>query len=129
MPSTHTELTETEREALHELALGLENVHRGYGALVACHHYVGRGMNHFDRARELLRSAGHDEPADRLRDEILPAGLFEDRWTYELVDDAREGFLRDVTDFEAAVRADLADGRSHVAERAQQRAWRRRADR
>jgi hypothetical protein len=123
-PIERDELTDTEREALHRLQLGVEHVYRAYGSLLACHHSVGHGMDHFEAARELLAEAGHEEYATVLRDEILPAGFVGDRWTYELVDDARDGFVTDVTDFEQAIRTDLADSTPHVNERALQRRWR-----
>jgi hypothetical protein len=122
-----TELSDAELEALHRLQLGLEHVYRGYGSLLACHHSIGHGMDHFEVARELLREAGHDEFADALRDEIVPAGFVGDRWTYELVDAARTGFVADVTAVEQAVREDLADGQQHLSERRLQRRWRDRA--
>ncbi|PSP95050.1 hypothetical protein BRC91_03335 [Halobacteriales archaeon QS_4_62_28] len=120
----HSELTDTEREALHRLQLGVEHIYRGYGSLLACHHSIGHGIDHFEAARELLREAGHEEYADALRDEIIPSGFVGEQWTYELVDDVRTGFVADVTDFERAIRADLADGTPHVSERALKRRWR-----
>lgn len=123
------ELSEREREALHELTLGIEHVHRAYGHLLAFHHEVGRGMDEFDDARERLRAEGHDEFADRLRDEVLPAGVVGDRWSYEVV----EAFERDLLDpacrVERAVRDALAGGLEHVSEREQRRRWRERARR
>ena len=114
--------------ALHEMQLGVEYVYRGFGELLACHHAVGRAMNRFRDAERLLREAGHEEFADELRDEHLPAGAVEDAWTYELVDEFRRGFLADLTAYEAAVREELADGEPHVTERRQQSAWRERAE-
>ena len=122
------DLSEAEREALHEIQLGIEHIYRGFGDLLDCHHEVGNGMDHFDAAMRKLRNAGHDEYADRLRDEILPGGAFGDRWTYELVESFREGMLAETTAFEETVREDLADGTEHVSERRQQREWRERAD-
>jgi len=122
-----SDLTDTEMEALHRLQLGVEHVYRGYGSLLSCHHSIGHGMDHFEAAQELLAEAGHEEYADALRDEILPAGFVGDMWTYELVDAARTGFVADVADFETAIRADIADGEDHVSERALQRRWRERA--
>lgn len=122
------DLSEAERQALHELQLGVEHVHRGLGALLECHHEIGNGMDHLEEARSLLREAGHDEYADELRDELLPAGVFEDNWTYELVEAFRDGFLADVDAFDGVVRADLAHGERHVAERRMQREWLERVD-
>ncbi|WP_101296917.1 hypothetical protein [Halegenticoccus soli] len=126
--SAEDDLTEAEREALHDLQLALEHVHRGYGALLEYHHQIGRGMDKLDAAESKLREAGHGGLADRLRDKHLPSGAIDDRWTYELVEEFRRGFLADVTDFESEVRDLLADGERHITERRQQRRWRERAD-
>ncbi|NEU58823.1 hypothetical protein FXF75_19390 [Halorussus sp. MSC15.2] len=121
-------MTDAEREALHELQVGIEHVRRGYGRLLDCHHQVGRGMDRFDAAREKLREAGHDELADELRDSHLPAGAVGDQWTYQLVETFEAEFLATVSEFEASVREQLADGENHVTERKCQREWRDRAD-
>ena len=127
MDSAYPDLTDGERTALHELQLGVEGVYRAYGHLLAFHHAIGRSMDHFASAEPELRDAGHDDHADAIRDRHLPAGVIDDRWSYELVEAFESGFLTEITAFDATVRADLAGGQSHVSERAQQRAWRERA--
>ena len=122
------DLSETEREALHDLQLGIEHLHRGYGHLLAFHHAVGRGMNRFEDAREKLRESGHHDWADALRDDLLPAGVFEERWSYELVETFADDFLAAAVEFEAAAREELAGGRRHVTERHQRRTWRDRRE-
>lgn len=119
----------TERDALHELQLGIEHVQRAYGHLLAFHHQVGRGMDRFAAAEPLLRETGHEALADSIRDEILPAGVIGDQWSYELVEAFERGFLLETTGFERRVREEVASGVSHVAEREQQREWRERAQR
>ncbi|QLG61127.1 hypothetical protein [Halorarum salinum] len=125
--SAEPELTETERDALHAAQLGIEHVYRAYGDLLGCHHRTGHAIDKFAEAEVLLREAGHDEFADELRDHLLPAGAIEDRWTYELVEAFREGFVDEAEAFESTLREDLADGRRHITEREQQRQWRERA--
>ena len=127
MEHTSDSLSDTEREALHALQLGVEHVHRAHGHLLGFHHQVGRGMDRLDEAASLFRAAGHDAFADRLRDELLPAGVVGDRWSYELVEAFADGMRRDVDAFDAVVRDSLVDGRRHVSERAQQAEWRARA--
>lgn len=122
------DLTDAEREALHELQLGVEQVYRAYGRLLGFHHSLGRGMDHLDEGERLLREAGHEAYADALRDRHLPAGAVGDQWSYELVESFRHGLLAAVSDFENEVREDLADGTEHVTERQQRRRWRERAD-
>jgi hypothetical protein len=126
--ATNGELTEREREALHELQLGIENLYRGYGSLIEFHHLIGRGMDHLYDAEELLRAAGHETQADSLRDEALPAGIFEDTWSYEMVESFKREFLTEVSGFEREIREELADGREHITERRQQREWVERAE-
>ena len=129
MVRTDLDLTDEECQALHDLKLGAEHVQRAYGHLLAFHHAIGRGMDHFAAAEAELREAGHLDPADELRDNHLPAGVLGDRWSYELVEEFQAGFLADVVAFESVVRDDLAAGVDHVAEREQQRRWRERARR
>lgn len=122
------DLTDEEREALRRLQHAVEHVDRAYGELVAFHHEIGSAFDQLEAARESLRAAGHDEFAATLRDEILPAGTVGDRWTYEVVEQVRDGVVRDVADVEAEVRGELADGVGHLDERELQSAWRERAD-
>ncbi|MFC7070018.1 hypothetical protein [Halobaculum lipolyticum] len=122
------ELTDDEQQALHALQLGIEHAYRAYADLLGCHHRTGHAMDRFAEAERLLRAVGHDEYADVIRDRLLPAGAVEDRWTYELVTAFRRGLVDELDAFETAVRDDLAGGLDHVSERAQQRAWRERAE-
>jgi len=128
MAPPELELTDAERRALHDLELGVEHLRRAHGLLLAFHHRVGHAMDRIADAETGLREEGHREHADRIRDRQLPAGVFEDRWTYELAEAFEEGLLAEVTDFEAELRAELAKGERHVAERRQRAAWRERSD-
>lgn len=122
------DLTTAEREALHEVEVGIEWLRRAEGNLIAFHHAVGHGVDHLAVAERRLRETGHDDLADRVRDDLLPRGVTaDDRWSYALVEEYQHSFLAEMAAFEAAVRADLAGGERHVAERHQQRAWRERA--
>ncbi|WP_277554550.1 hypothetical protein [Halobaculum limi] len=121
------ELAPAEMDALHSIQLGIEHAYRAYADLLACHHRTGHAMDRFAEAERLLREAGHDEYADRIRDDLLPAGAVEDRWTYELVTEYRGGLVEELDAFETAIRDDLAEGVDHVSERLQQQAWRARA--
>lgn len=122
------DLNEAEREALHELQLGIESVRRGHGALLEFHHELGSAFDHFDALEAKLREAGYNALADELRDEVLPAGVVGDRWTYELVEAFETGFLEQAEGIEEAIRADLAEETAHVHERELQRRWRNRAE-
>jgi len=128
MKGAEDELTETERDALHELEVGIEWFHRAHGHLVAFHHAVGHGMDHLESARRLFRAAGHDRLAATLRDDLLPKGVIDgDRWSYDVVESFQSSLLAAVVAFEETARDSVADGARHVAERAQERAWRDRA--
>lgn len=121
--------TATEQEALHSVTLGMEWLHRAHGHLLAFHHNVGHAMDHFATAEEHLREAGYTDLADAIRIEYLPRGVVdEDRWSYDVVEDFQDGVLADMDAFETTVRERLADGERHVAERAQERAWKARAE-
>ncbi|MCU4743780.1 hypothetical protein [Natronoglomus mannanivorans] len=122
------ELTDAEQDALHELQLAIEHIHRSYGNLLAFHHELGHAMNRMAEAETLLREDGHEEWADELRDDHLPRGAVEDRWTYELVEDFQADFLAPLDRFEDSVRDELADGIGHVTERRYQRRLRERAE-
>ncbi|MEF8852462.1 MAG: hypothetical protein V5A44_04890 [Haloarculaceae archaeon] len=123
------DMTETEVEALHEVELGVEWLHRAHGKLVGFHHNTGHAMEHLAAAEGLLRESGHEEVADAVRDAYLPRGVIdEDRWSYDVVESFEAGFMDDVTDLAERARREVADGRSHVAERRQEREWKRRAE-
>jgi len=123
-----SDLSETELDALHRAELGVEWLRRAHGSLVEFHHATGHAMDHMAEAESTLREAGHTELADRLRDEVLPNGAVEDRWTYDLLETFEAGLLADVTDYERRARGQLADGERHLTERRQERDWRERAD-
>jgi hypothetical protein len=129
LDSTGTaDLGETEREALHEVELGLEWLHRAHGHLVSFHHNTGHAMDHLAEAEATFRECGRTDLADALRDEYLPRGVIdEDRWSYDVLECFQEGFLTDIEGFEARARETVADGRRHVTERAQEREWKTRA--
>ncbi|MCU4799912.1 hypothetical protein OB920_05970 [Halobacteria archaeon HArc-gm2] len=114
-------------EALHRVELGLEWFHRAHGHLVAFHHNTGHAMDHFAAAEALLRDQGEDELADELRDDFLPCGVLDDRWSYDVLETFQAGLLDDAEGFEKRARERLADGDRHVAERAQEKAWKGRA--
>ena len=129
------DLTDVEREALHEVELGVEHLHRAHGHLVAFHHSTGRAMDHLATAERRLREAGHEGAANRLRDEYLPRGVLPacddeaaaGRWSYDVLETFQATFLEDAVAFGEEVHDRIADGRRHVAERQQEREWKARA--
>ena len=124
------ELTPEEQTAMHETEVGVEWMLRAQGHLLAFHHAIGHGMDHLDTAESEFRTTGHVALADRIRDDLLPRGVTaDDRWTYSVVEEFQRSFLADIVAFERDARDAVADGNRHVAERAQERAWRERAER
>ena len=137
-PPAFESLDPTDREALHHVALGTERLHRAHGHLVAFHHNVGRGMDHYASAEPLLREGGHHDLADRLRDECLPRGVVPSdddndvtagRWSYDILENFQRAFFRDMVAFGDDVHEQVADGLWHAAERAQEREWKERSGR
>jgi hypothetical protein len=129
------DLTDVERDALHEVELGVEQLHRAHGHLVSFHHSTGRAMDHLATAERRLREAGHERIANRLRDDHLPRGVLPacddgaaGRWSYDVLETFQETFLEDLVAFGEEIHDRLADGRRHVAERQQEREWKQRAD-
>ena len=132
------DLTETEREALHEVELGVERLHRAHGHLVAFHHNTGRAMDHLAHAEGLLRECSYSKLADELRDEHLPRGVVEGcdpdrapagRWSYAVLEDFQDSFFDSVVAFGERVTEQVAGGLRHAHERAQEREWKERARR
>jgi hypothetical protein len=123
------ELTDAEIEALHEVELGVEWLHRAHGKLLAFHHNTGHAMEHLAVAETLLRESGHDDIADDVRDRYLPRGVVDgDRWSYDLVESFQHGFMHDVSEFAERTRREVGGGQSHVAERRQEREWKNRSE-
>lgn len=122
-------LDDRECEALHEVELGIEHVQRAYGHLIAFHHAVGHATDRLAAIEDDLRELGYEEYAAELRDVHLPAGVVDDRWSYELVEAFHDGFLAETVDFDRRLREEATGGRRHVHEREQQRRWRERARR
>lgn len=132
------DLTETEREALHHVELGVERLHRAHGHLVTFHHNTGRAMDHLATAEDLLRESGYHDLADALRDEYLPRGVVEacdsddptaGRWSYDILENFQNTFLHDIVAFGDDVCERVADGLRHAHERTQEREWKQRMQR
>ncbi|WP_339102500.1 hypothetical protein [Haloterrigena salinisoli] len=124
-----SDLADSERNAVHEVELALEWFQRAQGQLLAFHHATGHGMDHLREAERLLRESGRDDLADAVRDELLPHGVVDDdRWSYDVVENYQRTLLAEARGLEERVRRELVDGRRHVLERRQERAWKDRAD-
>ncbi|MFC7081461.1 hypothetical protein [Halorussus caseinilyticus] len=125
--SAGSDLSDAEVEALHEVELGVEWLHRAHGHLVQFHHATGHAMDHLAEAEDALREAGYDELADGLRDDLLPRGVVGDTWSYGVLEAFQDGPLAHAEQFGTDARESVADGRRHVAERRQEREWKARS--
>ena len=93
-------------------------------------------MDHLAVAEEVLREAGYEGLANRLRDDHLPRGVVPPcddegatagRWSYDLLEKFQATFLEDAVAFGDEVHDEVADGQRHVAERQQEASWKERA--
>lgn len=110
------DLTESEREAIHEVERGTEWIHQPHGALAEMHHAVGHAMDHYHAAESALADE-HPELAGRLDGQVLPAGLTEEgHLSYQLVAEFEEGFLATIEAVTDEVREELVDGERYVVE-------------
>ena len=117
-PDVVDEMSDDERAAVEEMERGLEWFHRAHGELVAFHHAVGRAMEHFDATEQHLRG-GHDDIADRIEEEILPAGVTADgKLTYEVVAEFEDGLTKTIESTANRTFEELADGRRYAVKRA-----------
>ncbi len=122
------DMSEAEVEALHHVELAVEWLRRAHGDLVAFHHEVGHAMDHLADAEDGLRDAARTELADELRDDFLPRGVLDDgRWSYDVLESYEDTFFEPLCAYEDETRDRLAAGQRHVAEREQEREWKRRA--
>lgn len=127
--SNDDRLSDTERDALHEVELGLEWLQRAQGNLIEFHHATGHGMDHLNRAESMLRESGHTTHADELRETVLPHGVVDgDRWSYDVLESFQDTVHTEICRFERQVRDDLAGGDRHLRERRQERRWKARAN-
>lgn len=131
-------VNEIDCDALHEVELCIERLHRAHGHLIAFHHNIGRAMNHMAAAEPLFREGGHPDIADTIRDEYLPRGIIaadhstdpiDGRWSYDILENFQDVFFNDMVDFGHEIHDRVADGSWHAAERQQERDWKRRVQR
>ncbi|MGI5131585.1 hypothetical protein ACQEVB_32610 [Pseudonocardia sp. CA-107938] len=94
----------------------LERIERARGALYDVHQLVGRADALLDDVVEGLRASGHDDLADRVRDELIGRNVLAGRWTFQIVEEFDDGYYAAFRDLERTVREATMDGRRHVFE-------------
>ncbi len=109
-------LDDTTVAALGELSKALETIHRVRGHLYSAHQLVGGADATLDGVVELLRTAGHDQMADRVERELLGRNVLPGRWTYQIVEEFDDGYYAVFQEIERDARQQLAGGRRHLHE-------------
>lgn len=102
-------------EAVGKLTEALETVEVARGHLFAFHQLTGEADFKVGDAVDLLRSAGHDELADRLERELVGRNVLRGRWTFQVVEEYEETYYEPFRALEKEVRG-LTGGRRHVYE-------------
>lgn len=94
--------------AVRRVDAAVEWIEGAFGALLDAHHEVEHAEGLVLEAADALRAAGHDDLADRARDEVAPLGAVAARWTDQVIDELGAHLLKPVRAFDADVRERLA---------------------
>ncbi|NEB20326.1 hypothetical protein [Streptomyces coelicoflavus] len=103
-------------EALGSLSKALETTECARGHLFAFHQFTGSADFELDRAVRLLRAAGHEDWAERVRTEILGRNVIPGHWTFQIVEAYDRTYYQAFRDLERDAVAHLAEGRDHLYE-------------
>jgi hypothetical protein len=102
--------------AVGRVTEALEWVERARGHLYEFHQMMGHADQSIQLAADDLVTAGHDEVAARLRQQVVGRNVLEGRWTFEIVEEFDGGYYAAFVAAERGVRAELMAGRRHVFE-------------
>ncbi|CAB4685711.1 MAG: hypothetical protein F2667_00620 [Actinobacteria bacterium] len=102
--------------ALGKISEALEAVEAARGHLYAFHRLSGTADLTLGEGVDELRSAGHDELADRIEDELVGRNIVDGRWSFQLVEEYDDGYYADFRRLERAARDALVGGRRHLYE-------------
>lgn len=103
-------------EAVGRLSEAWERVERARGALYEFHQLIGGADALLDAVAAGLAETGHDELADRIREELIGLNVLPGRWTFQVVEEFDAGYYATFRELERAVRERTMDGRRHVFE-------------
>jgi hypothetical protein len=103
-------------DALGKLSEALEAVEVARGHLYQFHRLTGTADLQLGEAVEMLRSAGHEDLAERVDRELVGRNVLEGRWTFQVVEEYDATYYSVFRDLEQQVRDDLAEGRRHLFE-------------
>lgn len=102
--------------ALGKLSEALEAVEEARGRLYGFHRLCGTADLTLGEAVSELRSAGHEELADRVERELVGRNILEGRWSFQLVEEYDETYYTPFKQLEALAREELVEGRRHLFE-------------
>jgi hypothetical protein len=105
-------------EALGKLSEALETIERARGRLYDFHQFTGMADFALDDAVALFERAGHNEAAQRIRDDLIGKDVLNGRWTFQIIEEYNDGYYRAFTDVERDLRNDLGAGVRHHYEAA-----------
>jgi hypothetical protein len=103
-------------DALGKLSEALEAVEVARGNLYAFHRLCGTADLALGEAVDLLRTAGHDDLADRVDRDLVGRNILEGRWSFQVVEEYDATYYSLFRDLEQAARDELAQGRRHLYE-------------
>ena len=103
-------------EAVGKASEAMEYLIRARGHLYSWHQLTGSADAGLDRAVELLRSAGHQEIADRIERELIGLNVIQGRWTFQVCEEYDALYYATFQALEADARERLAGGRPHLYE-------------
>ncbi len=103
-------------EALGKLSEALETCERARGHLYSFHQLIGHADLLLDDVVDGLRTAGRDDLAQQVQDELLGANVLAGRWTFQIVEEFDDGYYAKFRELEQRVRDETMQGRRHVLE-------------
>ncbi|OBA96965.1 hypothetical protein A5662_17155 [Mycobacteriaceae bacterium 1482268.1] len=103
-------------DAVGTVSEAVEFVERARGHLYSFHQLMGRADLLLGEACDKLRSAGHDEEAERLETDMVGRNVLHGRWTFQIVEDFDDNYWAVLHDHERRIRNELQQGVRHVFE-------------
>jgi hypothetical protein len=82
-----------------------KSIQEARGHAYEYHRHAGMGDAHLVRAVALLRTAGHHDLADAVCHHLVGHGVAEDRWSFQVVEEHEDDFVRTLMTLEEQVRA------------------------
>ena len=103
-------------EAVGSVSEALEYVERARGHLYSFHQLMGHADLLLGEACDKLRTAGHDDVADRLECDLVGRNVLHGRWTFQVVEEFDDVCWSVFREHERTVREELQQGARHVFE-------------